>query len=231
MKLGNQKGSATSLIVLSLSVSVAVVASSFLMWFGYHEKSQAKSRAVEDSNNLSTSLKMMLSTRAACDQNLTPNAFGTNISSLGPATNVSILVPGPGGTATVALFSAGQYYEGLMITSVLFSNPRYVDSAAESSYISELTVSYKVATGQADRTVVMPFYFTTDASGKIVDCLMTSYLPLASTAPQGTVPATMEDLLCSQNAAASGDTQAYIYLPQNKLCVVKPQVTSPVVQN
>lgn len=201
------------------------------MWFNSHEKLQAKSRAIEDSKNFSASLKMMFSKRSSCKQNLSANAFGSNLSSLNPAVDAHILVPNFSGQATEPLLRTGRYYAGLIVTSVRFSAPRPVDAGVESSYIAELNVTYNNPMNQGDRTVTMPFYFVTDSSGDLLDCFMTSYIPVADTASLGAIPSTIEDLLCTQNAMQSGDTQPYIYLPQNKLCVVKPNSSSSVVRN
>ncbi|MBS1969309.1 MAG: hypothetical protein JSU04_03340 [Bdellovibrionales bacterium] len=208
----NQKGSAI-LLAMPLILALGVMAGSYMIWYTSHARLQMRNKAYERSSAISISLKMIYSSRASCRDNLVANGFGTRLSDLTRPGGVSFIRPGTnGGVANTILITSGKSYEELQVLKVEFSPPRTF-FAGETSYLSDLQVSYENPITQSVQTFTMPFYFVADSAGNLTDCLLTGYVPVAGTSQAAHYPVTTDDLICTHTHSAD-----YIYLPYNQTC-------------
>ena len=209
----DRKGSLMIVIPVLMTV-VAIFAQSFLLWFQARQRVSVRTTAQAEIMNLSTMLKMSLSSNLGCDLNRTAGAFGANLSQLNNLSalrNIQILSPAGGG---IALAKVGQQIEHLRITEIYFSpQSDHIKIPNENSYIANLFIQTVDPYSRAMSAIIIPFYLVTNASGDLTGCFATTYADSSAE-----TPTTAENFLCETVAGSN-----LVYSPTEHTCI--PQNT------
>jgi hypothetical protein len=217
-KLDNNRGSAL-LTMLVLGAVIAITATTILLGAQGRQKLQSRAQAREDGANLEATIKMILTSHDVCKVNLTSANFGASLDELKSlSANKSVKLAHTGlGTTPIILAAPNSKIGRAVVTGLSFSQISPLDTAT--SYIADLHIEMTDAYGVAFKPITVPFYFKTDASGALVDCIATTYpmgLPTydASVTPQ-VARTTMEDIICSD----AKHSASYYYSPTESACV------------
>jgi hypothetical protein len=202
--------------ILIFAVILNIVAGILAINIRTELNAQTRSRLVIDASNLGLTIQMMLSTPGACHANLVSNGFGTSLSevnSRSAAGQIQIL-----DASSQSFLSANQNYNHLSVQGLAFSPTPKLLSAAEPSYLSNLTIA--VMAGDLNGMqipVVVPFYFFTDPRNGQFSCFATSY-PQALPAKALTGLLTLEDKTCANYMDSLGNGLNFMYLPGGRIC-------------
>lgn len=206
----NQCGSSL-LSMLFLSCLMAAAVASIMLGSQARVKVQAHAQAREDGVNLETMIRMQFTSHSVCKANLNSNSFGNTIDelkNLSARREIKAFHPGLG-SAPEVLAGAGALVGRARVTGVYFTHLSQLD--ASTSYIADMNVALVDPHGVALREISIPFYFTTDMAGAIIDCTATSYPQgrplyadqsaalLASSPPRMTI----EDIICQESKGAT----------------------------
>jgi len=220
-KIDNQRGS-TLLPMLVLASVIAISATSILIGTQSRLRVQSHSQAREDANNLETSIRMIFTSHNTCKANIGGNYFGTSVDDLkNLSANRAIKLSHTNVSGNSEIYAGPNMAIGrATITGISFVHFQQLDSTT--SYIADMNINLSDGYGVALKSITVPFYFATDPSGAITDCIATSYPQgqpsyvddSATLTPTSLPRLTMEDILCEQSKGANN-----YYSPTVSTCV------------
>jgi hypothetical protein len=165
--------------------------------------------------HVATTISMIYSNRQSCLANLDNGHLAGSLSQLKARSDTGKLRLRIPGNNAVAIARNSQFL-GLKISDIRLGNP-IQPFPTEQGFIIPLNVSVEVGANLPAQTVSIPFYFVSDAVGKIRDCYATAY-----TNPQMSL--TLEDAICKQ----SDPTQ--IYTASGQFCSPGSSLPGPANQ-
>lgn len=206
----NDKGFTVMTMVLVMGLVLSILILSFVSYFANQNKQNMAQKIKIDYANLQTVIQMISSSPAACKQNIHANFFGVNmsqLSSLSASGDIKIAAATPGSI----LLSKTVDYSGVIAKKISFGAPTTV-LAGDFDYVMDLNIEVVDKNSiSISRLIKIPFYISTDSTGKITECLATMY-------PDDTVAApipTAEDILCQKLE----DDPSKKYVPNRRACI------------
>jgi hypothetical protein len=206
--LRNNRGS-TLLPMLMLSMVMAVTALSVMSSFTSRQRLQAHAQAIQVTQNLETNVRMLFASREVCKTNLNAGSLGATVDNMKALSQqkklaLSYSVIGSGAPAKV---SVNNKWENVTVKEIYFKDMVNVDNST--TFLGTLIITVADHYGAQVKSIELPFYVTSDASGNLTDCFASSF-------PLGTDShITMEDMLCQQGHSASD----VYYSPSEHTCV------------